>query len=124
MTKMGRKMGTFPFSIAAMILFLLCTDLRADKPKEEAKPLPEGRKNYTKTKPLRFDEFSDCLKWWNKRKENDSAWLVKAEDVLKYDQQGNLLSVNLDLKNPNAKEDLETTKKFGIWPPALRTSTL
>src|SRR5204863_5784447 len=36
--------------------------------------LPEGRKNYTKTQPIQFDEFADCLAWWKKRKENDRAW--------------------------------------------------
>ena len=30
-------------------------------------PLPEGRKNYTKTQPIQFEEFADCLAWWNKR---------------------------------------------------------
>ena len=28
-------------------------------------PLPEGRKNYTKTKPMQFEEFADCIAWWN-----------------------------------------------------------
>jgi type I restriction enzyme M protein len=70
-------------------------------------PAPHGRKQYTKTNPLQYDEFSDCLKWWNKRKENDFSWLVKAEDILKYDQQGNLFSVNLDVKNPNTPNGLE-----------------
>ena len=28
-------------------------------------PLPEGRKNYTKTQPIQFEEFADCLSWWN-----------------------------------------------------------
>ena len=36
-------------------------------------PLPEGRKNYTKTQPLQFEEFKDCIAWWSKRKENDQA---------------------------------------------------
>src|SRR5271169_5052538 len=27
-------------------------------------PLPEGRKNYTKTQPLQFEDFADCIKWW------------------------------------------------------------
>src|SRR5437588_5350474 len=36
--------------------------------------LPEGRKNYTKTAPIQFDEFSECIKWWNKREENECAW--------------------------------------------------
>jgi len=34
-------------------------------------PLPEGYKKYTKTKPMQYDEFSQCLKWWNKREENE-----------------------------------------------------
>jgi type I restriction enzyme M protein len=70
-------------------------------------PLPEGRRQYTKTQPLQFEEFRPCLEWWSKRKENGLAWKVKAKDVLKYDENGTLISVNLDIKNPNAKQDLE-----------------
>src|ERR1051326_3388511 len=70
-------------------------------------PLPEGRKNYTKTQPMQFEEFADCLEWWKKRKENDRAWKVLAKDVLKFDEAGELVSVNLDIKNPAAKEDFE-----------------
>jgi len=70
-------------------------------------PLPEGRKNYSKTKPIQFEEFADCLAWWKKRKENDRAWKVPAKDVIKLDDAGNLVSVNLDVKNPNAAEALE-----------------
>ena len=69
-------------------------------------PLPEGRKTYTKTQPMRFEEFEECLKWWKKREENERAWKVKASDVLKYDAEGNLISANLDVKNPRAKEDI------------------
>lgn len=74
-------------------------------------PLPEGRKTYTKTQPMRFEEFEACLKWWNKREENERAWKVKVEDAFKYNAEGNLSSVNLDVKNPNAKED------FAHMPP-------
>ncbi len=70
-------------------------------------PLPEGRKNYTKTKPLRYAEFEPLLEWWEKRAETEHAWKVRAADVLKYDEQGNLLSVNLDVKNPNGGETVE-----------------
>ena len=70
-------------------------------------PLPEGRKNYTKTQPMQFEEFAPCLEWWNKRKENGIAWKVKTQDVLRYDENRNLVSVNLDVKNPNAKANLE-----------------
>jgi type I restriction enzyme M protein len=63
-------------------------------------PLPEGKKNYTKTAPIQFEEFADCLKWWNKRKENDRAWKVSADKIIEN-------NCNLDIKNPNAKDDFE-----------------
>lgn len=61
-------------------------------------PLPEGRKNYTKTMPLQFEEFKSCLKWWDNRKENKIAWRVPVEDVIKN-------NYNLDIKNPNSKQE-------------------
>jgi type I restriction enzyme M protein len=70
-------------------------------------PLPAGRKNYTKTKPLRFSEFEPLLEWWEAREANEHAWKVKIADVLKYDDQGNLLSANLDVKNPNGGDEIE-----------------
>ena len=62
-------------------------------------PLPEGRKNYTKTAPIQFEEFAGCLAWWKKRKENAQAWKVPAKDLLAN-------NCNLDRKNPAAKEDI------------------
>jgi type I restriction enzyme M protein len=70
-------------------------------------PLPEGRKQYTKTQPLQYEEFAGCLTWWKNRQENDRTWKVSAKDILKYDEGGNLLSVNLDVKNPNDKQDFD-----------------
>jgi len=70
-------------------------------------PPPEGRKNYTKTQPIQFEEFRPCIEWWKKRDENDRAWKVPAKDVLKYDEIGGLLSVNLEIKNPTGKDDFE-----------------
>ncbi len=62
-------------------------------------PLPEGRKNYTKTKPLRFEEFGPVIEWWNNREENEHAWKVPVEEVIKN-------NYNLDIKNPSkAKEE-------------------
>jgi type I restriction enzyme M protein len=54
-------------------------------------PMPDGRKNYSKTKPLQFEEFVECAAWWNQREENDRAWKVAASDVLKTDADGSLL---------------------------------
>src|SRR5438034_8049335 len=68
--------------------------------------LPEGRKNYTKTAPIQFEEFSDCVKWWDKREENQRAWKVPVAELLEYDESGTLRAVNLDRKNPRAKEDI------------------
>ncbi|MBK7136039.1 MAG: SAM-dependent DNA methyltransferase [Rhodocyclales bacterium] len=62
-------------------------------------PLPEGRKNYTKTQPIQFEEFRDCLNWWGKREENDRAWKIPAAELLAN-------NCNLDRKNPSAKEDV------------------
>lgn len=72
-------------------------------------PLPEGRRNYSKTKPIQFEEFADCIKWFQlkRRKETDQAWRVPVADVLKYDESGALVSCNLDIKNPNNAEALE-----------------
>ncbi|MFI5394528.1 MAG: N-6 DNA methylase [Candidatus Binatia bacterium] len=69
-------------------------------------PLPNGRKQYTKTQPLQFEQFQPCLDWWKRREENDRAWKVAAKDVLKYGEDGALQSVNLDVKNPRGKEDI------------------
>ena len=62
-------------------------------------PLPEDRKNYTKTAPMQFEEFNDCLAWWKDRKENEHAWKVSAEQLLAN-------GCNLDVKNPHAKPDI------------------
>jgi type I restriction enzyme M protein len=62
-------------------------------------PLPEGRKNYTKTQPLQFEEFAPCVEWWDKREENERAWKVPVTELL-------ASGCNLDRKNPRAKEDI------------------
>ena len=67
-------------------------------------PLPEGRKSFSKTKPLRFEEFATCQEWWGgagrkRRKETEQAWRVSIADV-----EAN--GFNLDLRNPNRPDDL------------------
>ncbi|MBK6615579.1 N-6 DNA methylase [Ottowia sp.] len=63
-------------------------------------PLPEGRKKYSKTAPLQFEEFAPVLAWWNAREENAQAWQVSAAEIA-------ASGYNLDRKNPNAKVGLE-----------------
>ena len=62
-------------------------------------PLPADRlklKNpcYTKTKPLRYEEFKPLLKWWNSRKESEYAWKVPVQEIIKN-------NYDLDIENPN-----------------------
>ena len=38
--------------------------------------LPEGRKKYSKTAPLQFEEFAPAQAWWNAREENPQAWKI------------------------------------------------
>jgi type I restriction enzyme M protein len=54
---------------------------------------PQGYKNYSKTKPIRIEEFAVEKAWWLQREESDLAWKVSAETI-----KAN--SYNLDVKNP------------------------
>src|SRR6476619_3245871 len=62
-------------------------------------PLPEGRKNYTKTAPIRSEEFAACQTGWGKREENDRAWTVPVQELF-------ATNCNLDGKNPRAAADI------------------
>jgi type I restriction enzyme M protein len=92
-------------NIAANILFFDRSTTTDDVWFYEITP-PEGRKNYTKTKPMEFSELTDCIVWWNNRHENTHAWKVRVDDILKYDNDDNLVSANLDCKNPSGIEAL------------------
>ena len=55
---------------------------------------------YSKSKPMQFDEFQNCIAWWDERVENEFAWKVSAETVLEN-------GCNLDIRNPNNLEGIE-----------------
>ncbi len=64
---------------------------------------PAGYKSYSKTKPIRIQEFDAGKAWWGGtrrrgRKENEQAWRMSVDDV-------KARGYNLDLKNPHAVED-------------------
>ena len=63
-------------------------------------PPPEGRKNYSKTAPIQYEEFADCLTWWNNREENAKASQREGDAIY-------WPIYNLDIKNPHGKEALE-----------------
>ncbi len=60
--------------------------------------LPEGQKSYSKTKPIRLEEFNPVREWWNNRQENDVAWKVDIQTII---DRG----YDLDIKNPNKQEE-------------------
>ena len=70
-------------------------------------PRPEGRKKYTKTAPLLYEEFADCLKWWYARNENEHAWKVATNGLIHRKVDGRVTACNLDIKNPHAVEKID-----------------
>ena len=69
--------------------------------------MPDGRKKYSKTQPITYDAFADCLAWWSKREAGPKAWKVPAKELIVKDEQGRVLSVNLDLNNPHAETTVD-----------------
>lgn len=79
-------------------------------------PTPEGRRKYSKTRPMRFEEFRDCAEWWGgrnriERVETQRAWRAFVADIA-------TTGWNLDLRNPNRSDDL------AYRPPAELISEL
>lgn len=63
-------------------------------------PLPPGIKNYSRSNPLKIDEFNEEKAWWNNRKETENAWRVGIDEI-------KARNFNLDIKNPNRKDTKE-----------------
>lgn len=61
-------------------------------------PYPEGYKSYSKTKPMRIEEFEAEKEWWNNRTENERAWKVSIDAIKER-------NYNLDIKNPNEEDE-------------------
>lgn len=57
-------------------------------------PYPKGYKSYSKTKPIRIEEFEPEKAWWHDREETPQAWRVTAKEIREK-------NYNLDLKNPH-----------------------
>lgn len=67
---------------------------------------PAGVKNYSKTRPMRIEEFETEQAWWGSdadgfavRVEGEFAWKVSAEDI-------KARNYNLDCKNPHVGEQV------------------
>jgi type I restriction enzyme M protein len=69
--------------------------------------LPEGYKAYSKTKPIRIEEFEKIKKWWKKREETEVSWKVSIERII---ERG----YDLDIKNPHKKVEEVTYDRSEI----------
>lgn len=56
--------------------------------------LPEEQKAYSKTKPIRIEEFEPIKAWWKNRNESEVAWKVGLQNIIDR-------NYDLDIKNPN-----------------------
>lgn len=100
--------GVFsPYTNIATNLMFFDTSGATDEIWYWEQPAPNGRRNYSKTNPMQYEEFAECIAWWNDRKEGPLAWKTKASELIKRDDTGLVVSVNLDLKNPHAKEAVD-----------------
>lgn len=61
-------------------------------------PYPVGYKSYSKTKPIRIEEFAPEKAWWENREESELSWRVSVEEI-----KAN--NYNLDIKNPNKVDE-------------------
>lgn len=61
-------------------------------------PYPDGYKSYSKTKPMRIEEFDPEKAWWIGREESERAWRVSVDDIA-------ASGYNLDIKNPNTIDE-------------------
>lgn len=69
-------------------------------------PYPAGVKNYSKTKPMKFEEFETEIAWWGDeadgfaaRVETEQAWKVGIDTIIER-------NFNLDIKNPHVGEQV------------------
>lgn len=63
-------------------------------------PYPPGYKSYSKTKPIRLEEFQPEREWWHAREETPQAWRVSVDEIA-------AANYNLDFKNPHQSVEEE-----------------
>lgn len=84
-------------------------------------PLPDGRRGYTKMKPMPSEAFDSCVKWWGGekrvgREEGGNAWKVSAADI-------EIAGYNLDIANPHTDQDLAHRTPEELIDELIKTET-
>ncbi|MED0666061.1 class I SAM-dependent DNA methyltransferase [Bacillus badius] len=66
-------------------------------------PLPEKYARYSKTRPLRKEEFELERSWWNNREENEHAWTISIDEIIK-------ANYSLNFRNPHSINNNDENK--------------
>jgi type I restriction enzyme M protein len=61
--------------------------------------ITDGRKQYTKTRPITAAEFDKCQQWWNNREKTEDAWYVSLDDIRE-------AQYTLDFRNPSRRDEV------------------
>ncbi|MBP5974036.1 hypothetical protein HW132_15125 [Brasilonema sp. CT11] len=88
-------------------------------------PLPQGRKKYTKTKPIQDEDFADSIGWWKNRQENERAWKYNFREA--YHQAIKEATLHWDAANKaeeTANQCVKTAKNLAEKIQRLRNSIL
>ena len=78
-------------------------------------PGPRDRQTYSKTKPFRYEEFTDCLSWWKDRVDGPLSWKVSATQLR---ERG----FDLDVTNPSSKPSFSKKHPDAMVADILGTS--
>ena len=75
----------------------------------------DGRKNYTKTNPIQFEEFEEVIQWWTNRTENENSWKIDFETLLsEKDEKAEVhrkIAKESETKFAKNKEKIDTLEK-------------
>jgi type I restriction enzyme M protein len=82
-------------NIATNLLFFTKGEATREIWYYEHRTPPSGK--YSKTRPIRIEEFSGERDWWRNRAESEFSWRVSIEEIRNR-------NYNLDIKNPNVVE--------------------
>jgi type I restriction enzyme M protein len=77
-------------------------------------PVSDGRKQYTKTRPIHAGEFDACRRWWSAREEGEWSWRVSIAEIEE-------AQFSLDFRNP-AKEKEEIVDPVALLEAMLENS--
>jgi type I restriction enzyme M protein len=74
---------------------------------------PKGMKNFTKTRPMRDEDWQDCYEKWKKKEISENSWIVKIEEIDKE-------TYELTPRNPNKLKKKEYRAPKEILKEVLR----